>query len=310
MPGLKDPAYESRLKRPGLLDRVWCAGYSRHGENKAKDMLPARAHLESLLRTRKLDRTLTSFSADRHAAHGITDEYATAASGITPLDARLDGGFPRGHISELVGARSSGRASLLLRTIAAATARGELVALVDLLDMLDVGSAEAAGVALERLLWIRGEMMPNLHAAREVNDRALDRAIKAATLVLQAGNFGLVVVDAAEAPPRALERLPFTTWRRLHHIIEGTQTVCLLCSESSIARSSGGVTVRVCRAGGAAGEGGGGGVRGAGRMGARRTAEGVRAGGQLLRGLDIGIDVVRAHARCHDVRVPLSTACW
>jgi recombination protein RecA len=256
-------------------------------------MLPARADLESLLRARKLDRTLASFSADPRTS-GITDEYATAPSGITTLDARLGGGFPRGQISEMVGPRSSGRTSLLLRTLAAATRRRELVALIDVLDRLDVASADAAGIELDRLLWIRGQMMPHLSSSRDLNDRALDRAIKAITLVLQAGNFGMVVFDAAEAPPHALQRLPFTTWRRLHRIIEGSQTVCVICAESSIARSSGGITVRVGRAAGAAGK--------PGR---------VRADGQLFAGFDIEIEVVRAHGRVHeDVRVPLSTLCW
>ena len=48
--------------------------------------------------------------------------------------------------------------------------------------------------------------------------RAIEQAIKALTLVLQAGNFGLVAFDVAEAPPHALQRLPFTTWRRLQRI--------------------------------------------------------------------------------------------
>ena len=70
-------------------------------------------------------------------------------TGVTALDARLGGGFPRGQLSELVGPRSSGRTSLLLQMLAAATARGELVALVDALDMFDVESAAAAGVDLD-----------------------------------------------------------------------------------------------------------------------------------------------------------------
>src|SRR5436853_656565 len=100
-------------------------------------MALSRAHLESLLRARRLDRTLTTAlpPPDPH------DDYAVAPTGVTALDAQLGGGFPRGHVSELVGPRSSGRASLLLHAMAAATARGELVALVDALDMLDVESA-------------------------------------------------------------------------------------------------------------------------------------------------------------------------
>src|SRR3954468_12481828 len=123
----------------------------------------ARADLESLLRARKLDRTLTTLLPElpHLSAGGITDEYAVAPTGVTALDARLGGGFPRGQISALAGAQSSGRASVMLRTIAAATARQELVAVVDVLDRLDVESAAAAGIDLSRLLWIRGHVVSN-----------------------------------------------------------------------------------------------------------------------------------------------------
>src|SRR3954447_10729106 len=127
--------------------------------------LLARTDLESLLRARKLDRTLTSALAPLDPR----DDRAIAPTGITALDARLGGGFPRGQLSELVGPRSSGRTSLLLQTMAAATARGELVALVDALDMFDVESAAAAGVDLRRLLWIRGHIVTNQGLARELN---------------------------------------------------------------------------------------------------------------------------------------------
>src|SRR5688500_4039881 len=96
----------------------------------------ARADLEALLRDQKLDRTLTTNLPGLQALSpgGGTDEYAMASTGVTALDARLGGGFPRGQISEVVGGRSTGRASVLLHMLAAATARREIVALVDVLD--------------------------------------------------------------------------------------------------------------------------------------------------------------------------------
>src|SRR6185436_16233615 len=105
--------------------------YSAHSEHKAKKtfMALARAALESLLRARRLDRTLTT--AERPASD---PGYDVAATDAAALDTRLGGGFPRGQLSEIIGPRSSGRTSLLLQTMAAATARGELVALVDVLD--------------------------------------------------------------------------------------------------------------------------------------------------------------------------------
>lgn len=247
----------------------------------------ARTDLESLLRARKLDHTLTSTLAPAGSGNaGHFDEYAVAATGVTALDARIGGGFPRGQLSEIVGPRSSGRASLLLRMLAAATARGELVAIVDALDMVDVDSAEAAGIDLDRLLWIRGHVVSHPGLCRDVNARALDHAIKALTLVLQAGSVGVVVFDAAEAPIDAIHRLPFTTWLRLQRIIEGSQTTCVLVGSESMARSSAGLTVKLRRAQG----------------------PGLRADHRFFEGLDLELRVIRARARLQeDVVVSFAT---
>ena len=241
----------------------------------------ARDTLESLLRARKLDRTLTSTLP----AQPVRDELAIAATDITVLDDSLSGGFPRGQLSEIIGPRSSGRTSLLLCTIAAATARGELVALVDALDALDVESAAAAGISLDRLLWIRGHIVSNPGLCRDLNQRAVDQAIKALTLVLQAGNFGLVVFDVADAPHEAIRRLPFTTWLRLQRMVEGTQTTCVLVGTEPMARSSAGLTLRL--------------TTGVGDLGLGMS-RGMRFRGRLFAGLDVTMSVVRARAHVHE----------
>jgi recA bacterial DNA recombination protein len=76
------------------------------------------------------------------------------SSGIGEID-ELTGGLPRGCLSEICGSASSGRTSVLLSALAAATRRQEVCALVDTTDALDAVSAAAAGVELEKLLWIR-----------------------------------------------------------------------------------------------------------------------------------------------------------
>jgi recA bacterial DNA recombination protein len=256
----------------------------------------ARADLESLLRARSLDRTLTTALALLDSR----DDTAVAPTGITALDASLGGGFPRGHLSELVGLRSSGRTSILLKTVAAATARGELVAIVDALDMFDVESAAAAGVDFEGLLWVRGHMVTYSGLARDVNQRAIEQAIRAFALVLQAGNFGLVVLDVAEAPGDALRRLPFTTWLRLERMVEGAETACLLVGSAPIARSTAGVTVRL-------GQGREEGTRQ--RAESRGQRAGVRFGTRLFAGLDIEALTVRARACGPQLAVSVETRC-
>jgi hypothetical protein len=107
-----------------------------------------------------------------------------------------------------------------------------------------VASASAAGIDLDRLLWIRGESSGLvLNERSESKDRVVDRALKALNLVLQAGGFGVVVIDLADVPLRALKNLPFTTWLRVQRIVEGSDTACLLVGPEPIARSAGGLTV-------------------------------------------------------------------
>ena len=203
----------------------------------------ARADLEALLRTKRLDRTLIPIApVDPSSLH---DDLAVAATGVPVLDTTLLGGFPRGHLSEITGAPSSGRTSLVLHMLAAATARGELVALIDALDRFDIASGVAAGIALDRLLWIRGRGVENPGPCRQANCRALEHAVQALALVLQAGAFGLVVFDVADAPPQTLRRLPFTTWLRVQRMIEGGQTACVLVGTEHISRSAAGLTLQV-----------------------------------------------------------------
>jgi hypothetical protein len=261
-------------------------------------MPTARATLESLLRARQLDRTLTTSLPPGQITR---DDAAVAPIDVPALDAALFGGFPRGQVSELVGPRSSGRTSLVLRALAAATARGELVALIDTLDMLDVESAAAAGVDLDRLLWIRGHVVPNPGMCRDLNQRALEQAVRALALVLQAGNFGLVVFDVADAPAGAVRRLPFTTWLRLQRMVEGGQTACVIVGNEPVARSTAGLTLKTVRA-----EGRG---QSEAAEGLRDSSSGIRFRSRLFEGLNIRARVVRARARVNEEAVvALTTA--
>jgi recombination protein RecA len=181
-----------------------------------------RVELESLLRHRKLDRTLTTAWAD------VTREVAP--TGLAMLDEQLGGGLARGHVSEIVGPRSSGRTTVLCRMFRAAADRGEAIAFIDSCDRFDPASALASGVDLSKLLWVR--------------DRGdASRALKAMNLVLQAGGFGLVVFDLADVPPLALRQFPYTTWMRIARVIEGSQTAAVVIAAERIARSPGGVTI-------------------------------------------------------------------
>jgi hypothetical protein len=243
-------------------------------------MRAARIDLEALLRTRKLDNTLTSVLP----APDALPEQIVIPTGITALDERLHGGVPRGQISEIVGPRSSGRASLLVAMLAGVTVQGEMAALIDPLDMFDAASAAAGGVDLGRLLWVRGQG-PGAGGQRTASreEAAVDRAIKALNLVLQAGGFGLVALDLAEVPSPVVRRLPFTTWLRLQRVIEGSETVCVLLATEPVARSAGGVTIAL-----------------------RPSGQWSAAGSQRHTRLFLGFDV---EARLSRARWPETTPC-
>jgi len=209
--------------------------------------MPIPAELESVLRSRKLDHTLA-----RHFDEPVPlDPRWVMPTGMAEIDRRLDGGLPRGQLSEIVGPRSSGRFTVLVSMIAAATRRGEAVALVDPLDMFDPVSASATGIDFARLLWVRGEATSSARVSLSCEygtlQKAVDRAVKALNLVLQAGGFGLVALDFGEVAAQAVKRLPFTTWLRLHRVIEGSETACVLVGGQPIARSARGLTLQLSR---------------------------------------------------------------
>lgn len=247
---------------------------------------PARAHLESLLRARKLDATLPT-------AHPLApDDTAVASSGIEALDRRLGGGWPRGQVSEIVGPRSSGRTRVMAQALAAATQRGELAALVDAFDGFEPACVLPLAPAWPYLLWVRGSLpspatAPPARTSRDADgdvvERAVERAIKAAALVLQAGGFGMVVLDLADAPPLALKRLPFTTWMRFQRLVDGHDTVGVLVAAEPLGRSARGVTVRLDAGGDVAG-----------------TWQGPHACGRLFRGVPARARLARARWQAAD----------
>ncbi len=89
------------------------------------------------------------------------------SSGVPAIDA-LTGGLPRGCLTEICGSASSGRTTILLAALATATRRGEFCVVVDASDALDPQSAAAAGVQLDRLLWVRcGDDAPRKNSSRK-----------------------------------------------------------------------------------------------------------------------------------------------
>ena len=153
--------------------------------------------------------------------------------GIPELDA-LTGGLPRGAITEIHGAASSGRTSLLASILAAAGGREEICAVVDSDDAFDPASAEAAGMELSRLLWVRCAGRP-------------DRALKAADLLIQGGGFGFLALDLGDTPVEIARRIPLASWFRFRRAIEDTRTVMLVLEREQTVKSCASLTIEMRR---------------------------------------------------------------
>ena len=129
---------------------------------------------------------------------------------IPPLDALLGGGLARGKMTEIAGRGT--RFSIVIATLAAATSIGEAAALIDAGDSFDPQLAEAAGVDLRRLLWVRPQTMKETVTAAEITG---------------ATGFQLVIIDiGARRPPG--RRVPDATWVRLARVAESHGATILI----------------------------------------------------------------------------------
>lgn len=66
----------------------------------------------------------------------------------------------------------------------------------------------------------------------------LDKAIRATDQILQAGGFGVVVLDLASVPPDQALRIPSATWFRFRRAAQESDAIFLLLTQVACARSS------------------------------------------------------------------------
>jgi recombination protein RecA len=192
--------------------------------------------------------------------------------GIRELDT-LTGGLPRGCLTEICGPASSGKTGILLAALSQSTRRGEVCALVDASDALNPASAVAAGIEMERLLWIRCKkrvpssrfpvpsslpehnsgnscrskksIQPEQSMGRSASESQLEQVLKVTDLLLQSNGFGMIVLDLADIPVRSARRIPLASWFRFRRAIEQTPTVLLIVESQPIAGSCSSMLVQV-----------------------------------------------------------------
>lgn len=145
-------------------------------------------------------------------------------TGIPAIDQLTEGGIPRGTLTEICGRESTGRTALVFALLSQATQRGECCAWIDTEGAFDPVSAVEAGVDLDRVLWVNcGGNAQN--------------ALKSTDLLIQAGGFGLVVLDMADTAEVMARRIPLASWFRLRHAAERTGAALVAVERQIHARS-------------------------------------------------------------------------
>jgi hypothetical protein len=166
-----------------------------------------------------------------HLRSSAREPAARAAAvwptGLAQIDQPLQGGLPRGGISELVVPHpGAGGALLAVALLRAAHAGHQLAALIDGQNSFDPCALDQE--TLNRLLWVRCD-----NAAQ---------ALQAVDLVLRDRNLPVVLLDLQLNPETQLRKIPPTTWYRLQRIVEQTGATLFVLSPRKLA---GGVRVRL-----------------------------------------------------------------
>lgn len=192
--------------------------------------------------------------------HHSPDLFPT---GIAQLDALLEGGIPRGGVTEISGEPSTGKTTLALALLAEVTSRGSACAWVDVQDTLNPESAAACGVLLPQLLWIRTrEATTQANTAEQAGTRTnqpgtqtskrqtqkpwsrLDQALKATDLLLQTGGFSVVVLDMGDVKAEHALRVPLASWYRFRLAAEQARTALVLLTRTPCAKSCASLVLR------------------------------------------------------------------
>jgi recombination protein RecA len=220
--------------------------------------------------------------------------FEIVSTGIPEIDAAV-GGLPRGAMTEICGPPCSGRTSLLISALAARTAEGEACALVDARDSFDPYLANAAGVALKQLLWVRCQNA--------------DQALRATDLLIQGGGFGLVAVDLSDIAPKIVRYVPLNAWFRFRRAVEDTPTILMVMEQEANAKTCASLVLRLKAKPAMWSEArtGRGREAGPGSAGFPREPKGIFAGSsrdlvkypfaRLLKGFELGADVVRSRVQ-------------
>ena len=177
-------------------------------------------------RQRKLDAVVARLqlqygpAAVRKAAPPA-EPVARLSTTFSELDAALGGGLPRGRITEIIGAATSGKVTLAAKVLAAAHAeRDALVAWLDLPRTCDPDYLHRCGIDLDRLLVVR---------PRDGAD-----ALAITLHLVESDTLAALVFDGTARPGTARRQIPpcvAGSLERLATVVTQTQTAVIFLTE-------------------------------------------------------------------------------
>jgi recombination protein RecA len=191
-------------------------------------------------------------------------------TGIPAIDCEL-GGIPKGALTQICAPAgiTSGRTSMLVAMLAQATGKEQFCALVDAMDCFDPESAEANGVCLSYLLWVRcsGRRM-----------KSVEQAFKAADILIQNGGFGVIAIDLGDVDEKLIRKIPLTTWFRFARVMEPLPTALVMLLPYPAAQNCAALTLNVSAS-------------------AQWSGTGTLPHNQLLSKVEFKVEVVRTRTR-------------
>ena len=158
---------------------------------------------------------------------------------------------------------------MLVAMLAQATGKEQFCALVDAMDCFDPESAEANGVCLSYLLWVRcsGRRM-----------KSVEQAFKAADILIQNGGFGVIAIDLGDVDEKLIRKIPLTTWFRFARVMEPLPTALVMLLPYPAAQNCAALTLNVSAS-------------------AQWSGTGTLPHNQLLSKVEFNVEVVRTRTR-------------
>ncbi len=127
----------------------------------------------------------------------------------------------RGSLTEITGAASSGKTSLMMSLLGNLTRAGEVCAVVDVSDCFDPEAAVLNGVMLDNILWIKC-------------GAELEKGLTITDYLVQAKGFGAIWLNLNFIPSNELRLIPGSFWYRFRLGVKGCPTLLIATVKESV----------------------------------------------------------------------------